>query len=115
MDPRTTSPSWSPGKRVLFRFAFIYLVLYKFPFPLNATPWAREFIAKPYQDLWDWLRAPAGKHLLALNVTVRHGGSGDTTYNYVQILCFLILAVLATAVWTVLDRKRPEYNRLYEG
>ncbi len=115
MDARTTSPSWSPGKRVLFRFVFCYLVLYKLPFPLNATPWAREFIAKPYQDLWDWLVPRAGKHLLGLNVTVRHGGSGDTTYNYVQLLCFLIIAVAVTVVWTALDRRRTEHTRLYEG
>ncbi|MFY9820576.1 MAG: hypothetical protein WAM82_04290 [Thermoanaerobaculia bacterium] len=115
MDPTTTSPPWSPGKRILFRFAFIYLVLYKFPFPLKEIPWAGETLIQPYKDLWDRLVPWAGKHLLGLNVKIRHGGSGDTTYSYVQLLCFLIIAVVATAVWTVLDRKRPEYTRLYEG
>ncbi|HYU35388.1 MAG TPA: hypothetical protein VEW48_24815, partial [Thermoanaerobaculia bacterium] len=115
MDPTTTSPSWSPGKRVLFRFAFSYLVLYNLPFPLKAIPWAGEIITKPYQDLWNGLVPWAGKHLLGLDVTVRHNGSGDKTFDYVQVLCFLILAVVATVVWTVLDRKRPEHTRLDEG
>ena len=115
MDPRTTSPSWSPGKRVLFRFAFCYLVLYKLPFPLNLTAWGRDFLAKPYQDLWDGLVPWAGKHLLGLSIRIRTSGSGDTTYNYVQLLCFLIIAVAVTVVWTALDRKRTEYTRLYEG
>ena len=115
MDSRTTSPSWSPSKRALFRFAFCYLVIYSFPFPLDAIPWAGPILNQPYQDLWNWLVPWAGKRLLGLDITIRPAGSGDTTYNYVQILCFLILAAAATAVWTVLDRKRPEYNRLYAG
>src|SRR5215203_675393 len=115
MDPRMTSPSWSPGKRVLFRFAFCYLVLYKLPFPLNLTVWGRDFLAKPYQDLWDWLVPWVGKHLLGLSIRIRTSGSGDKIYNYVQLLCFLIIAVAVTVVWTALDRKRTEYTRLYEG
>ena len=108
-------PPWSPAKRALFRFAFSYLGLYNLPFPLNAIPWAGPIITQPYKDLWNRLVPWAGKHLLGVNVTIRSGGSGDTTYNYVQVLCFLILAAVTTAVWTVLDRKRPEYTRLYAG
>jgi len=115
MDPRNTSPSWSPVKRALFRFAFSYLVLYNLPFPLHRIPWAGPIITQPYKDLWNWLVPWAGKHLLGVNVTIRHGGGGDATYNYVQLLCFLIIAAVTTAVWTVLDRKRPGYTRLYEG
>jgi hypothetical protein len=99
----------------VFRFAFSYLVLYNFPFPLDAIPWAGKIITQPYQDLWNRLVPWAGKHLLGLTIKIRPGGSGDTTYNYVQVLCYLIIAVAATAVWTVLDRKRPEHTRLYEG
>jgi len=115
MDPRNTSPSWGPIKRVLFRFAFSYLVLYNLPFPLHRIPWAGPIITQPYKDLWNWLVPWAGKHLLGINIKVRTVGSGDTTYNYVQLLCFLIIAAVTTAVWTVLDRKRPEYTRLDAG
>jgi hypothetical protein len=115
MDARDSSSAWSPGKRALFRFAFVYLVLYNLPFPLDLIPWAGEIITKPYADLWDWLVPWFGKHLLGLGITVRPNGSGDTTYNYVQILLYLILAVTCAAVWTLLDRKRSEYSRLYEG
>jgi hypothetical protein len=115
MDPRTTSPPWSPVERILFRFAFSYLVVYNLLFPLDAIPWAGPIISQPYQDLWNKLVPWVGKHLLGLNITIRPAGSGDTTYNYVQVLCYLIIAVAATAVWTVLDRKRTESTRLYEG
>ena len=55
-----------------------------------------------------------GKHLFGLDITVRTNGSGDTTYNYVQILCFAALSAAAALVWTLLDRRRPHYARLYE-
>lgn len=115
MDPKTISPSWSPVKRALFRFAFSYLVVYTLPFPLNRIPWAEEILSKPYKDLWNGIVPWTGKHLLGLDIAIRSGGSGDTTYNYVQILCFLIIALVVTGVWTVLDRKRPGYARLHEG
>ena len=115
MDPRNSSPSWSPAKRALFRFAFSYLVIYNLPFPLQRIPWAGPILTQPYKDVWNRLVPWAGKHLLGVNIHVRPAGSGDTTYNYVQVLCFLILAVVTTVVWTVLDRKRSEYTRLAAG
>ncbi|HEV7504052.1 MAG TPA: hypothetical protein VGS07_04005 [Thermoanaerobaculia bacterium] len=115
MDPRNTFPTWSPTKRILFRFAFSYLVLYNLPFPLHRIPWAGPIITQPYKDLWNWLVPWAGKHPLGINIKIRTVGGGDTTYNYVQVLCFLIIAAVTTAVWTVLDRKRPEYARLDAG
>ena len=115
MDPRTTSPSWSPVERALFRLVFCYLVIYCIPFPLDEIPWAGEIITQPYRDLWNWLVPWAGKLLLGLDITIRPRGSGDTTWNYVQILCFVIISAAATLAWTVLDRKRLEYTRLNEG
>ncbi len=48
---------------------------------------------------------------LLLNNSV---GSRDTTANYVQLLCCLVTAALVTAVWSVLDRRRRNYQRLNE-
>src|SRR5262249_55489589 len=41
--------------------------------------------------------------------------SGDSTYKYVQVLCFLVIALAVTVAWTILDRKRLQYARLHEG
>jgi hypothetical protein len=38
----------------------------------------------------------------------------DNTNGYVELLCFLVLAMLATIVWTLLDRKRSDYRTLHE-
>ncbi|HEX4965671.1 MAG TPA: hypothetical protein VF173_32975 [Thermoanaerobaculia bacterium] len=92
MDPRNTSPSWSPAKRVLFRFAFAYLVLYNFAL----VPWV-------------------GSHLFHADTSLLPNSSGDSTYDYVQVFCFLVIALVVAAVWTILDRKRTHYARLHEG
>jgi len=57
-----------------------------------------------------------GKHLLHLGypITVFTNGSGDTTYDYVLTLCLFVVAIAATAVWSILDRKRPNYQKLHQ-
>ena len=40
---------------------------------------------------------------------------GDSTYSYVQVFCFLAISFAAALVWTLLDRKRRNDARLYEG
>jgi uncharacterized membrane protein YphA (DoxX/SURF4 family) len=47
-------------------------------------------------------------------ITVFPNGSGDTTYNYVQVFCYFVIAAAVTLVWSLLDRRRRNYARLYE-
>jgi hypothetical protein len=104
--------AWRPVNRVIFRFIFSYLVLYIFPFPLNVLPYVGAWVA-PYDNLWNWAVPWVGKHLFHVEITVLPNGSGDTTYNYVQIFIFAAIAALATLVWSVLDRRRTQYTRLF--
>ncbi len=46
-------------------------------------------------------------------ITIFTNGSGDTTFNYVQVLIFLILSIALSSIWTLLDRKRINYKKLY--
>jgi uncharacterized membrane protein YphA (DoxX/SURF4 family) len=107
-------PTWGPVRRALFRFLFSYLVLYNIPFPLDAFPVYGEILKQSYLEIWNVVVPWVGEHVLGVEVAIRRGGSGDTTYNYVQLLCYLILALAATAVWTLLDRQRASYARLHE-
>jgi len=106
---------WSTPKRVAFRFFFVYLGLYFFPFPLSVIPYENPLTTK-YEDLWNIIIVWTGKHILHLSydITIRPNGSGDTTWNYVQILCMAALAIAATIMWSVLDSRRPAYPKLYQ-
>ncbi len=111
----TTDPQplvWHPLNRFFFRFFLVYFALYLFPFPLNLLPYVAEWVS-PYDELWTWAITGTGKLLFHLDVTVRPNGSGDTTYNYLQILVLAVAAGVAALVWTVLDRRRTQYTRLY--
>ncbi len=101
---------WNLATRIGFRFAFLYFVLYNLPFPLDSVP----HVASKYEGLWNKIVPWAGAHFLGLNITVFPNGSGDTTFNYVQVLLFLVLATLGTVAWSLLDRARADYTKLYD-
>ncbi|HZF10397.1 MAG TPA: hypothetical protein VFE33_16530 [Thermoanaerobaculia bacterium] len=102
---------WSPARRLLFRFAFSYLLLYNLPFPLGWIPYV-DVVADKYDALWETLVPWVGRRFCHLSITIFPNGSGDTTFNYVQIACYLAIAVASTVLWTALDRKRKNYARL---
>src|SRR5919202_5440377 len=108
------SAEWRPATRVLFRFAFAYLVLYNLPFPLGSLPYT-DPLAAQYTKLWDAVVPWVGRHVLKINYEVgtTFNGSGDRTYDYVLLFCTFTLAVAATLVWSLLDRRRKAYPRLY--
>src|SRR5689334_14063011 len=107
------NPLWSPAKKVLFRFAFCYLLLYSFPFPLYYIPYVGMIGMWTFQ-MWNKLVPWVGQQLFGVTITVFPNGSGDTTFNYVQVFVFLVIATVATLVWSLLDRRRRNYARLYE-
>lgn len=121
--PRTTSvvdrvqrePGWPVVTRIAFRFMFAYFVVYNFPFPLDLLPFTSSVLSR-YDDLRHKIVPWVGSRVLHLNypITVFPNGSGDTTYNYVQVLCFVVLAIIAAVVWSLLDRRRASYARLFQ-
>src|SRR5262249_21609238 len=99
------------------------LILYKLTFPLELiipfqSVLSKEdytaVFAKPYQDFWNRLVPWVGKQVFDVEITVRPNGSGDTTYNYVQVFCYLVIAIAITAAWTLLDWRRTSYPRLFD-
>jgi hypothetical protein len=100
---------WNFTTKVFFRFFFVYFALYIFPFPISVVQVPFDFSL-----IWDapvlWL----GKTLFDYDITVRPNGSGDTTWNYLQILLITIVSCIATIVWSVVDRKRANYDKLYQ-
>jgi hypothetical protein len=100
-------------QRFAFRFAFVYLILYNLPFPLGAIPRTDSWV-ESYNSFWHKVVPWVGKHVLHLKteITIFTNGSSDTTYDYVLVLCFLAIALVAAITWSFLGRSRANYERL---
>jgi hypothetical protein len=102
-DPPASS--WGLPTLLAFRFAFVYLLLYCLPSPLTAFPYG-EWLGDRYDEL---ARIPIvwfASAVLDIQITIFPAGSGDTTFNYVQILVFALVATMATVVWTAIAGRR---------
>lgn len=112
----------SPLQRVVFRFVLVYLVLYVFPFPYNtlqsmidgvqeivtgeppdeAKPsFLTKHFLKPYEEVMDQLVLWTGKKAFKVDIAYRPLGSGDTTWNYVQIFDYVVIAAAAALIWSL--------------
>jgi uncharacterized membrane protein YphA (DoxX/SURF4 family) len=89
-------------------------LLYALPFPLEQIPKV-SVVANWYEKGWQKLMPWVGAHILHLSkpITYFMSGSGDKTSDWVQLLCQLVFAIVATVIWSVLDRKRKNYNLLH--
>ncbi|HEU4411965.1 MAG TPA: hypothetical protein VFS43_42380 [Polyangiaceae bacterium] len=107
---------WGPARRVAFRFAFAYLVLYNSFGPLTLLGEVPPFstLMEGYEALWNAIVPWVGRRVLGVTGPIVNAptGAGDTMYAYVRLFCDAVLAVAATAVWSLLDRRRPNYARL---
>jgi uncharacterized membrane protein YphA (DoxX/SURF4 family) len=129
MEPTALIESnWKPMRKIGFRFFCCYFILYSFPFPLTNIPFASAinkisenilgwyYAAFDYVNVfWHWLVPAVGKSVLHLEkpITVFTNGSGDTTYDYVLMLTMIILSILVCITWSILDRKRKNYDTAY--
>lgn len=91
---------WPLPKKLAFRWLFVYVVLY------CSGPFAA--------GLWSGFVHWAGQ-LLGVDAIYRVTGSGDTTFHYVQTLCFALMAFAVMLVWSLADHRRPHHHRLDLG
>ena len=123
-----TDTNWKLSRKISFRFFCSFFILYIFPFPLNSVPFGGEinkisekilgwyYAAFEYVTVfWHWLTPGVGKTLLNLEnpITIFTNGSGDTTYDYVLVLTMVLLSILISIGWSILDRNRKNYNTAY--
>ncbi|MCU0239836.1 MAG: hypothetical protein MUC29_10365 [Pyrinomonadaceae bacterium] len=106
-----TKNSWGNLRLILFRFLFVYLVLYNFPSPISFF-YSRKGIFAYYNDLWQTLVIWVGKTFFNLEIKYQFNGSGDTTHDYILLLCFFVISITITVCWTLIDKKRKNYARL---
>src|SRR5688500_12210929 len=108
------SERWSAAEKVAFRFLFIFILLFiiiennvAFPF----FDWVMTYPTDGLHVLVPWL----GENVLHLPYKITHFtyGSGDTTYDYVILLICFVVALVASVIWSLADRKAEGYPKLY--
>src|SRR3954470_2364476 len=111
----TGETRWNLAQRVGFRFLFSYLVLFFLTGQeIGLIPFSTSLVER-YTKLWYGLAVWMARHLLHIryDFPMNGEGSGDTTFQWILLPCYLALAAAATLLWSVLDRKRTHYRRLY--
>jgi hypothetical protein len=108
---------WGHARRILFRFAFVYLALWCAPFLLSMPglffSWWPSILWQPYAEAHGAVVTWVAEQVFQVQLSARFGNRGDITADYITVFCNLVLAAAAAAVWSLLDRKRPNYVRLH--
>jgi uncharacterized membrane protein YphA (DoxX/SURF4 family) len=109
----TLQPKWNTPTLVAFRFVFAYFVIYIVPFPFYWIPYS-GIITEPLHKVFFALTEYFGKFILdaAYVNPPNDSGSGDTTFHYVQLLLVTLMASIITIIWSVIDRKCSNYEKL---
>jgi len=109
------APHWSLPTRIAFRLFFCYFLLYVYPRSVGSLG-AHVQYKNPLRDLWHVVVPWVGTHILHLSgdFTEVANGSGDQLYDWVLVFCIFVTAIVAAAIWSWLDRKRTNYEVLYQ-
>jgi hypothetical protein len=115
MEQTASLPAtWSRASIISFRFLFIYFILYIFPFPFSLIPYS-GVLFQPLTEVSVSLIGWIAQTILGVEVSTGPNGSGDTTYNYLQILLFAAVSILMMTMWTAIDPRRVNHEKLRAG
>src|SRR5205814_712990 len=104
--------------RIAFRFCFVYLGLFSLATQISGSLFLVPNVSFrglgtiwPLREITFWIAA----HIFHVTEPLVYGrNSGETMFFWVQTFWLLVFAVLATAVWSVLDRQRENYESLHK-
>ncbi|WP_280235773.1 DoxX family protein [Nocardia cyriacigeorgica] len=112
-DRVTTPPDWRPSTRLVFRFCVVYFGLFCLlvtPIPLALLGvlgrWVPGHNGPWGPTVTDPVTSWVGETLFGVDAALlTDSGAGDQTAVWVLVFCLLVVAVVATAVWTAFDRR----------
>ncbi len=107
--------SWN-FRTIGFRVIVAYFLLYILPFPLTSLPLLDELSGAISNAMFQFTDSMYKNAVsVGTDPLVAPNGSGDTTYNYIQLYVFGILALFIALVWTIILRTRRHDEKLYRG
>ena len=109
---------WSLLTRIAFRFCFIYLlplglgcisIFAEVTFRHSHLGFWKFYTLDPWYKVMPWVC----RHVFHVQREIRVYPDSDLLSGYLQHLLELIVALVGTAVWSFLDRRRKHYRCLY--
>jgi hypothetical protein len=104
-----------PIQRIAFRFGFVYLALFCLATQISASmipnlsvPYRGLGRMWPMRDVTQWI----GQSVFGVTSPLVPS-NGEPLFFWVQTLWILLVAVVASAIWAVLDRRRQNDRMLY--
>jgi hypothetical protein len=114
---------WSLSKKIGCRFSFVYFGLYCVANGILAAlfviPDFRHALFVPaVMTLWPMRQIIfwTATHLFHVTHPLIYtgSGSGDKTFDWIAAFILLFVALVATGIWSLLDRRRANYTELYK-
>jgi hypothetical protein len=111
---------WPEVTKIAFRFCFLYFGLFcllfaqiTFAFLGIVGHWLPESAVLWQLAVLDPVLGWVGSHVFGVGAVLHpDSGSGDQAAIWVMVFCLLVVAVVGTAVWSSVDRRRRDYSRL---
>jgi hypothetical protein len=119
-DAISINEGWSNFRKIGFRFFFIFFLLFILPYPINQNPITYipgiNTLLEWYSQAVVWLVQNLGGAIFGIEgeMSTQPTGSGDTTFSWAQNGLYIFFAVIGCIIWSVLDRGRKSYARLWK-
>ncbi len=108
---------WNIYKKIGLRFAFIFFILFIVLLDWSVNPVFEYFYYEGnLAGFLDGVISWVGNNLFHISYTIispYDGQHKDRTYIYLLYFTMAAIAVIGTIAWSVLDRKRTNYETLY--
>src|SRR5688572_1250649 len=112
--PDVPTPNvWPLWQRAGFRFLFVYLLLQITPWDWFSAIPGTSFVFNGYRQILEAAVQFSNDRIFHVRDTlVQVNGSGDTSWVWTAMWMYMLVAALVSVVWSIADRKRPNYGRL---
>ena len=107
------SDRWTWVRTFAVRVISVYLLLFTFPGPLSRVPginwlYTVRWTLEPPVIAW------TAKSVFHLQNPGSPNGS-DTVFRYIEVFCFLVLAVVIASVWSAIDRTQKHDKQVQQA
>lgn len=118
MDENPTTPMpWKGYQKIGFRFVLIFFILFIIFLDWSVNPiLSHLYYYGPLSSFLDTVISWIGQDLFNIQsiiISPYDGEHNDRTYVYLLYFAIAVIAVLGTILWSLLDRKRQNYQVLY--